>query len=157
MKFKTKIIISLSALLVSFAAGRFSTPVKTVVETHNVDKEVKNEKISSDANKHVETVKVIVTKPDGTKEETTKIVSDSNRSTSSVGSDKVSRDDSSRKETVRGSQPVTLLALGAINPFASLPLLDYGLLVSKPVIGPITIGVFGFRSGVVGAGVGVTF
>lgn len=151
-------MIVIAALLVAFGAGRWSTPTKTIEDVHNVDKEVKKENSESDKNKHIETTIVTVVKPDGTKESTTKIVSDSNAVTKTRDTDSIAKDDTTHKETVRGSSPVTLSLLGAGNPFGGGPqLLDYGLGVTKPVIGPLTIGIFGFKSGVIGASVGVTF
>lgn len=150
-------MMAAAALLISFGAGRYSTPTKTVEDVHNVDKEVKKENSESDKNKHVETTIVTVVKPDGTKESTTKIVSDSNAVTKTTDTDKIAKDDTAHKETTRGSSPVTLSVLGAINPFGGPQLLDYGIGVTKPVIGPIAIGIFGFKSGVIGASVGVTF
>ena len=60
------------------------------------------------------------------------------------------------KEVTRGGSPVTILALAGVSVHnLSSPI--YGVSVSRSLIGPISVGVFGLSSGVAGVGVGLSF
>lgn len=47
--------------------------------------------------------------------------------------------------------------MGSLDVTKGLQTLDYGLAVTKEILGPITLGVYGMRSGVVGLSIGLDF
>ncbi len=141
MNFKTKIIISLSALLVSFAAGRFLTPekIKTEIRTIEVEKIV------------VKVEHKIITiheKPDGSKETTEIVDTNTNSHTDSSSKD-------SLKEETKSKSYVNISVLGASKfPLDTNPLV-YGLSIQKNVLGPITAGIFGLTDKTIGISLGL--
>lgn len=149
MSTKTKVLLSLLALTVSFASGRFLMPAKVVT----VVKTVEVEKKTAEADKHKETTVVEIVNKDGSKETTTKTVED-NKKTST--DDKAIATESTKTVTKGGSR-LSIYALGGVdlNNFAGGPL--YGAHVSKDILGPISIGLFGLSSGVAGASIGISF
>lgn len=159
MTAKQKIILGASALAVSFAAGRWATPVKVRVETKTVEVERKTTDTKSDLdlNKHKETVTTTSKRPDGTVETTTKTTEDThaNRSSDQQTTDQTRKTASVTKETTYSTSKVTISALGGISVHdMATPI--YGASVTKPVMGPITLGAFGFTNGTFGLSVGIS-
>lgn len=153
----------------AFAAGRYTVPEKVRIETKIVEVEKKNssqDKITA-KNVHKKVTTQTLKKPDGEEEITTTstedtvdVASDKDTSTTSIAS---SQDNT--KEITANQQKVTLSALAGISPLNGQ--LSYGLSVTKPILGPFTIGLWGLygpptptaptSSAVVGASVGWTF
>lgn len=147
---KTKIILIVLALLASYGFGRWSAPEK--IKTTDTTKTDVNR------DKHKKTTITETEKPDGTKEKKTTITEDT-ETTKKVDNEKTS-------EITRASAKVTISALAGtgINLQPGGPTLTpvFGLSMSKPILGPITvgvwgIGVYGFGGGAAGASVGLTF
>lgn len=160
MTTKSKIIIASIALLTSYAFGRWSAPEKVKIETKIVEVEKKTEtsKTDTDRNKHKETTVTETTRPDGTKETTTKTVEDTqtDRKTNTSKTDDTTITESKSKEVTYSSSKVTVSALAGVNVLkGGLP--DYGASLTKPILGPITVGAFAFQSGMVGCSLGLTF
>lgn len=153
---RSKIGLASVLLITSFAFGRWSTPEKVRIETKTVEVEKKTETTDTDRDKHQETTTVEVKKPDGTVETTTKTVLDSrtDQQTKEVQTDSKSTDQV--KEVTRGSSPVTVSVLGGIQ-LGGPPTPLYGAAITRPVLGPIAIGLFGLSNRVCGASVGLTF
>jgi hypothetical protein len=153
MENRTKIIIASVALLTSYAFGRFSAPDHVKIETKIV--EVEKKVTDTDKEKHQKKVVEEIELPDGTKKKTTTIVQDTDTKTH-VEDDK-SKTSDTIKETDKGSK-VTLAALGgvALHPNGTDPIL-YGGMISKPILGPITVGIWGLSNATAGAAVGLTF
>lgn len=149
---KIKIIIISVALLCSFAAGRYTVPTKTITVTKTVEVEKKTE--NKDSNKHYVVVKHETDKPDGTKEITTTKTETDTTQTKVTDNTNISQDQS--KTVISGSQKVTLAALAGVQ-MPGTPNIVYGASVTKPVLGPITIGIFGLTNSTFGASVGVSF
>lgn len=144
------------ALLTAFAFGRFSAPAKVKTETKIVEVEKKTEKTNTDKQTHKKTEIVTIIKPDGTKETHTVITDNSDAKSKQSETDNTSITEDKTKEVTYSQSKVTVSALAGFNIFSpSLP--DYGLSITKPVLGPITVGIFGFRSGMAGCSVGLTF
>lgn len=143
---KYKIIIAVVALAVSFAVGRYTVPEKVKIET----KVVQVEKQDTDKDTHKKTIVTVVQKPNGEKDSTTTTTVDVVSKTDSIISDK----SDTTKQITKGSS-TTLSLLGGYNLNNNTP--TYGLSVTKPVLGPVTIGAFGLNNGTVGASVGLTF
>lgn len=161
MTSKQTIVISVVALLTAFAAGRFSTPVKTITKVQTVEVEKKNEKTEAQqkTNLHKTTTITETKTRDGDLQRVTKIDESSgsvvdNRTTDTVSES--TRSDSS-KETVRGSSLVTISALAGAKLSFSDTQLIYGASVTKPILGPVTIGVWGLSNSTGGLSVGLTF
>lgn len=159
---KTKIIIGIVALAVAFAFafGRYSAPEKVKTETKIVQIEKKTSKKDTESKKerHKKTVITEITRPDGTKEVTTVITDDveADSKSHSSESDKVSKVETDKKEVTKTGSPVTISALAGLNSFSS-PTPIYGASITKPVLGPITLGAFGLSSGMGGFSLGLTF
>lgn len=149
-------------LIASFAFGRYSVPQSTKTEVKTDKKVEKRVDKKQDVNtrKRKNTTTTEITRPDGTKEKVTKIVEDSHTkkktdTTKLQNSEKVS---SSISETVRSGSRLTVSALVGTKVTFSEPLTPvYGGMISKEILGPISIGAFGFNSGLAGMAVGLTF
>lgn len=150
------------SLLAAFAAGRWAAPTKVVTQVKTVEIENKTDKTKSDTGKdrHQETTVTEVTRPDGTKEKTTKTVTDTQTNTkvTSAETDKKDVESVSTKEVTRDSSKVTLSALaGAQLSFSGAGPIVYGGAITKPILGPVTVGVWGLSSGTGGFSAGLTF
>lgn len=160
MSIKYKIVALVFLTVGSFAIGRWVAPEKIRIETHTVEIEKKTEETKSDTSvdRHKETTVVEVSHPDGTKEKKTTTVEDSsaNRKHDTKTEDDKETDSSSVKVVEHSSSKITISALAAINPFSLGPAI-YGAHVSKAILGPVTIGFFGFSDGRMGASAGLTF
>lgn len=157
---KAKLIIGAAALLLAFAAGRWAAPEKVRIETKVVEVEnVHNEtKTDIDKNRHTETTVTEIVRPDGTKEKTTRTTQDTQttqkRDTASTKDTVTTAEET--KEVTRGTAKVTISALAGAQIGSSTPLV-YGASVSKPILGPITVGIFGLSNATFGASLGLTF
>jgi 3-dehydroquinate dehydratase len=100
------------------------------------------------------TVTVIVKSPDGTTKTT--ITHDDTINTKTAENDNVNSSTITTKETSRSESKTTVMALAGVD-VTKPGLPDYGVSVSRSVVGPIVIGVFGFKSGMIGGGVGLSF
>lgn len=172
MELSTKqkvIVVSVYTLLI-FALGRYSNSYTLKqsdakqAESSIVKKD--NDKTEVEAKKdiHKETTTVSKVLPDGTKETTTKVVEDTHADSntkkdsksSEVGLNKES--EVASKTIERGDQKTTISVLAGVSLFNSNePAIDYGLSVTKPVLGPIAIGLWALKSGTVGASCGIQF
>lgn len=145
MSTKIKVIIVFVSLLVSFAAGRYSVPEKIKIETKVVEVEKKKE----DIKKHRR--KTTITDKDGS---TTTII---DTTIEKKSDEDISLQKDTTTEKVRGDSKVSLALMSGIDVTNPQKGLVYGVSVQKPVLGPITIGLWGFNTGTMGASVGLTF
>lgn len=147
---KTKALLVISGFFVSFAMGKYSNQ-KPEISTKINDKTV--EQVDTDRQDHSQTVIVHTKTPDGTEKTTTTIKTDIDTRTKD-------KDTTTIAETQVVSSTSrdlwTISAMVGLNPMAG-PVPTYGAQVSKKVLGPINVGVFGFTNGLIGASVGVTF
>jgi len=146
MTVKTKLLIVGVALLAAFAAGRYTVPEKVKIVTQTVEVEKKQE--NSDLKEHTKTT--IVKKPDGSSVTTIETVADDKTNET----DSSTIDTQTSKEITRESQ-VTISALAGVN--ISSPAMVYGASVTKPILGPITIGLWGLSNATIGVSVGLSF
>jgi hypothetical protein len=138
----TIIITALILLAVAFAAGRYS--VKSVITTEvTKTEEKKKEDIKQDSHT------VIVKAPDGT----TTTTIDTHVDTHIVDTTKTT-DQLVQQTNTRKTLQISLL--GGYN-YASPQGIDVGLSVSKEVLGPVTVGLWGMKSGIIGLSVGLNF
>jgi hypothetical protein len=134
-------------LLAGIAVGYGLMPKK--IETKTVTVESKQTDI--DRNKHKQTTTTEVVKPDGTKTIVTQITE--NTDTQKKVSDKKSSE-SETTITVGSEVSVNVLAGTRFN--VGEPI-DFGISVDKRVLGPIKLGAFAFKSGMVGLSLGIQF
>lgn len=159
METKTKIIIIAGALVLAFAAGRFLAPTKVKTETKIVEVEKKTKESESEKNRHKETTIVEVTHPDGSKTTTTTIIEDSQANHKTSETDQIARKETDTKEITYSGQKVHVMGMAGSSVPADLHQLApvYGLSVSKDILGPVSVGAFGFTNKVYGVSVGLNF
>ncbi len=156
---RNKIIIVSVGLLVSFAAGRYTVTesIKTEIHDTEVKKIAEDEKKNRDKEDHKKVVIVVIRKPDGEETTTTTETDDSEDKETTVVKD-TTTDDKVKNETkvvTKGQDKVTVSALGGINVLTGQP--QYGAAITKPILGPLNVGLWGLNTGAVGASVGVSF
>jgi hypothetical protein len=148
-------------LATSFAAGRWLAPTKVITKTVTVevDKQTQDHEVDHGTDHHKETDTTQITRPDGAKETTTKVIDDTAYDTKTSQSDITEHDTTkdASKEVIRSSDKVTISALAAIDVKNLSGGPAYGASISKPVLGPLAVGIFGLTSGVVGCSVGLVF
>ena len=154
MALKTKIIIAICYTVLIFAVGRYTTRTpSSTVQTKTTEVETKTE------DKNVNTKKTITEtkKPDGTTVTVTQV-------DQTINDDK--RDDRTTqvqtKETTKAVRPILQLSILGGNDFSQGPFKPvYGAAISKEVLGPVTLGLFGLtaqqRYGIIGISLGVNF
>lgn len=159
MRLRYKLLIALVLLFAAFATGRFTTPTKTVTEikTVTVTKEVEKKETDWNKVRHKKVIETITIKPDGTKVVTRTVTDDTS---SNGGSKETDEKDSTtstdkRTEVVKSESKTTISGLAGYRLGSSE--FDLGVAATRPILGPITIGVFGLKSGLVGASIGLTF
>jgi hypothetical protein len=169
---QNKKLIAIGAVfiaVVAFAFGRYTTPEKVKVET--VTKTVEVEKKTHDATtqidqnrnrkREIETVELV--RPDGSKETRTKTVetTETNRDRTTTVSDRekstTTRDEETRKEVSKASGSTVVSVLGGAKLDDWVSGKRYGLAVTRNVIGPVTIGVWGLNDTTCGLSVGLSF
>ncbi len=156
---KTKIIIVTVGLATSFAFGRYSTPEKIKIETKivEVEKKTDDKKIIDKEKKHVKTTVTEIDKPDGTKIITSVTTDDStdDTKTTDIATDDTTKNTDITKEVTKGSNKVTVAALGGID-FTNGHYV-FGASVSRPLLGPVTFGLFGLSDLTFGISLGLQF
>ncbi len=150
MTTRTKIIIAVIALAAAYGFGRWSTPVR--VETKTVTVEVKKKETDTDRDKNTHMTVVEVTKPDGTKEKTTTVDTSTKTDTKTV--DDTNKSSDTEKVVTYNSPKVTILGTYGLPLGGGIPV--YGGEINRQILGPITIGVTGNSSGVIGLALGLT-
>lgn len=159
MSIKYKIIGIIVLALTSYAFGRWSAPekIKEVVKEVEVEKKTSSKDTATDKDTHKKTTTTETVNPDGTKTTTTETVEDTStkRNTAANETDDTTKTSESYKEITNSTARVSILALYGIPLTGGTPV--YGGSISRPVLGPITIGVWGNSMGVAGLGMGLTF
>ena len=144
MTTREKVLTSVLVVLITFAVGRWSNRVST--ETKTLETKVQ----SSDLNKNTHTETVITKQKDGS--EVTTI-----RQDTSVNLIKSETDKSKTYTVVKSKDSIfNVSALMSIDIKEKIVPL-YGLSVSKEILGPITVGVFGLTNGTLGVSIGMNF
>lgn len=142
MELKQKVAIGTVALLIAFAGGRWTSPVKIV--------ETERKQTNTDRDKHRETTTTETVTPGGTKTTVTKTTEDTKteRKTDTV--------DTKTKETGSSSK-VTVAALAGVrlNDLTKAPV--YGLSIQRPLLGPLGAAVWGLSDTTLGVGISLSF
>lgn len=160
MSTKVQVVSVLVAFIVGVAVGRGAVPVKVTDTEKRVVDTAKTEVVKSDLNrdKHRETTVTETVAPDGVKTTVTKTVEDTKTDKDVVkGSTEATRavEEKSHVAVAAGAK-VTVSFLAGVpvtGPYSPV----YGLSITKPVLGPITLGLWGFTSQVAGFSLGLTF
>lgn len=159
MTTRTKIIIVVVYTAAAIAVGRYSTPekIKVEVRTVEVEKKTDDKKTDAKANTHKKTTVVEIDKPSGEKDITMTITDDNSIETSidNKETDVLDKTTDQSKEVVRGDSKVTISAMGGYD--VTLNRVVYGASITKPVLGPFTVGVWGLTEPVFGASIGIEF
>ncbi len=149
MNMKYKILLCVGLLLLAFASGRYSVnpPDATTKIDQKIDTQVQDDK---DTKTH--TVTVIVKEPTGETKTTT-------TTDTSVIDKEVERQvsDTQIQQEIKSvtKRTINVSVLGGFDKRTNLP--TYGAAISREILGPITIGVWGLNNGSFGANIGLDF
>lgn len=162
MEIKYKIILAVALCAGSYAMGRYASPekIKTEIKTVEVIKTVKDTTSDTKKNTHKVTTVTETVNKDGTKTVVTTTTEDSNsdKNSASTSTTDTNKTSDEKKEVTYASSKTHIQILGGMNAFSSTPQVPvYGASVSRDVLGPFSIGVWGLTSGVVGASIGLSF
>lgn len=157
MAVDAKHVLVVAAIVTSFAFGRYTAPETIKYEkqkTQTVDTKTDSKSVRN-RHRRVETTTTV--KIDGSKV-IRRIEIEGTISEKDTNSNATKRTDTTtKKEIVVSKQSTSVFALGAVSFSNGSNSIGWGLGISRPVIGPISIGVFGLSLGVAGASVGLTF
>jgi lipopolysaccharide export LptBFGC system permease protein LptF len=160
MEMKQKVMVIASVALVSAAIGRYTAPEKIKIETKTVEviKEVKVKDETETKKKDKTYTKTTDTKPTGEKTETVTIVEkDADKTKTDVT---IAKDDNKStdqiKEVTKSSGHLNLSVLAGVNVLSPGGML-YGGHITRDILGPINIGIWGLSNGTAGCSVGLTF
>lgn len=139
MSVKNCIVIGVIVTGLGFAAGRYLAPEKVRIETQTVE-------VKKYVRQKANVTTVTIEKPDGSKETTIVDRSVSDEKVATVENQTVSEDTTRRRTNVAAMMTV----VGGER--------AYGGSVSREVVGPVTVGVFGLSNpATAGVSVGVNF
>jgi hypothetical protein len=155
MSTRNQIIVVVILLVGAFAAGRWAAPTKIVTKTVEVEKQVTLKDDKKEIVDHSKKKITVTRKPDGTKTTIVEIGTDVD--TKVVSNDKTTTDVEKQNETTKqwDTSKVTISALGGYKIGDAGPL--YGASISKPILGPITVGAWALSNSTFGASLGLTF
>lgn len=148
MKLRYKILIIVVMVALAYTSGRYLTPTKvqTVTKIQTVVKTITKHDV------HTKTITVVTQKPDGTKIIQTTTSQDDDTTTGTATSVK---NDSSKLVENDGKDLTNISAMAGVD-FRTKNLI-YGAQVSKQLLGPVSMGLWGMTDGVVGVSVGISF
>ena len=152
MTTKQALIVGSVALVVAFAVGRWSAPDKVKIQTVEVEKKTDDKKVAVDD--HKVTTIIETDGPNGVKTKKTVISDNSNTQVEDKKTDDLTK--TTTKEVDKSTSKITISALAAMN-LTKPGLPTYGASVTRPILGPLTVGVFGLQNGTAGVSVGLTF
>ena len=149
MTVRTKILGSVIILLLSFAFGRYSVSAQhTIVSSQQTaDIQVKENKDT-----HTQTTITETKKSDGTTTITTHI---DNQVTDKKDATKQVETQTKTESIPEKTNTLNLSLMGGYNLVQARPI--YGALVTKQLVGPVTMGLFGLTNGIIGATIGLNF
>lgn len=157
MSSKALIITAIVLFALGAAIGRYTVPEKVRVETKIVTVEKKTENKNTDVKDHKKITVIEIDNKDGSKTKTTTTTDDSDKRVNDKTTDSIDTSQSSVTETIRGSSKVTIsLLAGTKLSFSANPIV-FGGIISKPLLGPITVSVYGLSDASGGFGLGLQF
>lgn len=146
-----KILLGLLALVIAFAVGRFSANTAPSVTEQQTT--TNNDIKQVDKDTHKETTITKTRNPTGDEKTVTTITEDTTTKVKDVDTATTTE---SKVIVPSKRNTLTVSALVGMDTTRSF-LPTYGLQVSKEVLGPISIGAFGFSNGLFGLSVGLSF
>jgi len=158
MQTKYKVIIAVSTIILAFAVGRYSVPQKIKVVTKTVEVEKKTDATKTDEKKNVVVVVHEIRRPNGTIDKTTTTTVSDQRNSTHTSTDNKLDASTTDKEITAQSSKITISLLGGDNVGSgtiSPPV--FGVSITRPILGPITVGVWGLNNATFGASIGLTF
>lgn len=151
MTLQSKVLLAALALTVAFAFGRYSAPTKpNITQTKAV---VATTQMVADKDTHKQTQIIVVRQPSGAETTTTTIKEDT---VSVVDTNKQVESQTKTIVTQPVRSTVNISAMFGVDvrhPNAMI----YGAQVSKQLLGPVQIGVYGMSNSVVGFTIGLNF
>lgn len=152
LSLKNKIIIASIALLTAFAFGRYSVSTAPTVKTEDQTK-IQDQK-ASDKDTHTQTTITTTKQPNGTVQTVEKI----DVVTTTKSTEKKDTQEDFKQTITPLKQSKVNISILAANDFSKVQILPtYGLSVNKEILGPITVGAFGFTNGTIGLSLGLNF
>lgn len=149
---KEAIFIIAALIILSFAFGRYSAPEKIKIETKTVTVEI--EKVKTDENTDNSKTVTEIIRPDHTIIKRTRYDKKTDKTTQTITEDRKEVQES--KEITKGSK-VTIAALGSLNLTHLTSGITYGASISKAILGPITLGLWGLTDSTIGVSCGLEF
>lgn len=149
MTTKTKYIIVVVLIGTAFAAGRYSVSQPDVHQTTDTET---NNNIDTNTESHKKITIVKEKEPNGKTKTTTTITDDSTTHTEDKSTTDTHTDTTVKPQKIATA---TLSALAGVDVERGQTV--YGASLTKQVIGPVTIGLFGLTNGTVGASIGLSF
>ena len=145
------IFVFIVSMSISFLAGR-SSVITPNVETQTNTSTKTNEK--QDVDTHTITHTVTTKEPNGEEKTSTVTVTDTSTKTDKV----VEQTQQTKQEvTVSKSRPLNVSALVALDVKDPSRGFAYGVSVTKEVLGPVTVGLWGLTNGNLGLSAGINF
>lgn len=163
MQTKTKVTMMIVYSGGLIALGAFLVPTKTVTKIQTVEVEKKTSKDDTKIiqKKHRTATIVTVKKPDGESTTTTTITDDTGIDKDTKSTDTVvdNKDTKSEKTVEKTSGHLNISALAGANLFSDIKnsSILYGLGITRDLLGPFSVGLFGFNNGIAGCSIGLTF
>ena len=145
---KKKVIIGLVIIAIAFTAGFFAKPAKVVTQTTEV---IKTVTVKEEAKVKI-VYRTVVTAPDGTKTET-----ESSREDTNTKENSASESVKTAKSEVTNDTGLTLSALAIVDSSDITGHRDYGIHVTKRVLGSVNVGVLATLDKKVGVSLGLSF
>ena len=133
-------------ILTAFIIGRYSAPEKIVTETKTVTVEVEKKDVEKEANQEKTVTEIKY--PSGETVTRTKVRHDTVSLLKESNSDKVMTDD---KKTVENNAGTSFSVMAGVKDWS----LIYGISATKPILGPITLGIWGLSDASFGLQLGL--
>jgi carbohydrate-binding DOMON domain-containing protein len=150
---KNYIIATIVLVVAAYFGGRLTGPERVKIEKQIVTVEVEKTKV--DQVKDQDKVTTITKNKDGTT--TTVTETKTHTDTKKSSETDTTQTEHDTKDIVNRSSLTTISLLGGINATRPQDGFVYGLQVTKPILGPIVIGVWGLTDKTIGANVGLQF
>lgn len=155
MKLSYKIIIVIVGAAGAFAAGRWTLPEKIKTETKIVEVEKKTTEKSKNVQKRKKKITKTIVKSDGSKEITEEETEDTDTKTDVKKITEKEKDTEKSKEVVNSTSKITISALAGYD-FTNTKVV-FGASITRPILGPLTFGIFGLTNLSFGGSIGLTF
>lgn len=155
MNTKQTIGIAASCLVLGFAFGHYFRPVEVKETDKIVTTDKKQDMTVTDTKQNEHKRTVIVEEPNGKKTTTIEDVIDSDNHKTNVAIDTSKETEDKSKITINSTSKLNISLLAGVSSFLNSPTLIYGVSFSREVLGPITLGLYGFTNKSGGVSLGI--